>query len=217
MRATLLFSHDLRTLRLAAQPAFPIGRSESLVCVEAKTGQRVWHFQVVHHGLWDYDFAAMPVLGNITVDGREIEAVMLVSKQAFTYVFDRRTGEPVWPIEERPTHPSTVPREGASPTQPIPTKPPPFDLQGATVENLIDFTPELRSRATEQLQVFVHGPLYTPPSLKGRSVSRGPEGEPTGAARGSTPRRASCMCRPERPRRFSASARTVLRRTASAA
>ena len=141
--------------------------AESLVCVEAKTGERVWHFQLVHHGLWDYDFAAMPVLGDITVDGRQIEAVMLVSKQAFTYVFDRKTGEPVWPMEERPVPSSTVPGEEASPTQPFPTKPPPFDLQGATVENLIDLTPGLKSRATEQLEAFVHGPLYTAPSLQG--------------------------------------------------
>ena len=141
--------------------------AESVVCVEAKTGARVWHFQAVHHGIWDYDFAAMPVLGDVTVDGRTIKAVMQVSKQAFTYVFDRVTGEPVWPIEERPTPPSTVPGEQAAPTQPFPTRPPPFDLQGAVEDNLIDFTPELRRRALEQLRQFDHGPLFTPPTERG--------------------------------------------------
>ena len=141
--------------------------AESLVCVKAKTGELVWYFQAVHHGLWDYDFASMPVLGDISVDGRLVKAVMLVSKQAFTYVFDRETGEPVWPIEERPVPASTVPGEQASPTQPFPTKPPPFDLQGSTVENLMDFTPELRKSAIDTLELFIHGPPYTPPSLEG--------------------------------------------------
>jgi quinoprotein glucose dehydrogenase len=141
--------------------------AESLVCVEAKTGKRVWHFQAVHHGLWDYDFAAQPVLGDITVDGRRIQAVMQVSKQAFTYVFDRRTGAPVWPIEERPVPKGDAPDEWYAPTQPFPTKPPPFDLQGTTEDNLIDFTPELKTRAREQLQKYLFGPLFTPPSEKG--------------------------------------------------
>ena len=144
--------------------------AESLVCLEAKTGKRVWHFQAVHHGIWDYDFPTHPILGDITVDGRRIKAVIQVSKQAFTYVFDRKTGEPVWPIEERPVPASTVPGERTSPTQPFPTKPPPFDLQGATEENLIDFTPELRRRALEQLKTFEHGPLFTPPSLAKSTV-----------------------------------------------
>ena len=124
--------------------------AESLVCLEAKTGRRVWHFQAIHHGLWDYDLASVPVLGEITVDGRRIKAVMQVSKQAFTYVFDRETGEPVWPIEERPASRGDVPGEWYSPTQPFPTKPPPFDLQGAVEENLIDFTPALRAQALER-------------------------------------------------------------------
>jgi quinoprotein glucose dehydrogenase len=136
--------------------------AESLVCVEAKTGKRVWHFQAVHHGLWDYDFPTHPILGDITVNGRRIKAVIQVSKQAFTYVFDRRTGQPVWPIEERPVPPSTTPGERTSRTQPFPTKPPAFDLQGATEDNLIDFTPQLRKRAVEQLQALEHGPLFTP-------------------------------------------------------
>jgi quinoprotein glucose dehydrogenase len=141
--------------------------AESIICVEAKTGRRAWHFQAVHHGLWDYDFPATPILGDITVNGRTIKAVMVPSKQAFLYVFDRRTGEPVWPIEERPVPPSNVPGERAAPTQPFPTRPVPFDLQGTTEDNLIDFTPALRARARSQLQNFDHGPLFTPPTLKG--------------------------------------------------
>ena len=141
--------------------------AESLVCVNAKTGERVWHFQLVHHGVWDYDVPAQPILGDIIVDGLRIKAVMQLSKQGFTYVFDRATGEPVWPIEERPVPQSTVPTERTSPTQPFPTKPPSFELQGTTEDNLIDFTPELRAQALEQLQHFDYGPLYTPPSEKG--------------------------------------------------
>ena len=147
--------------------------AESLVCLEARTGRRVWHFQAVHHGLWDYDFASTPVLADITVDGRPIKAVIQASKQAFAYVFDRATGEPVWPIEERPVPESTVPGEWTAPTQPFPTRPAPFDLQGATEENLIDFTPELRQRALAQLGQFDHGPLFTPPSLRGTLILPG--------------------------------------------
>ena len=141
--------------------------AESLVCVDAKTGERVWHFQAVHHGVWDYDFATRPILADITVDGRPIKAVIQVSKQAFTYVFDRKTGEPVWPIEERPVPQSPVPGEQTAPTQPFPTKPPAFDIQGTAEDNLVDFTPELRSRALGQLQQFEHGPIFTPPSETG--------------------------------------------------
>jgi quinoprotein glucose dehydrogenase len=144
--------------------------AESVICVQAKTGKLVWHFQAVHHGIWDYDFPTHPILGEITVNGRRVKAVMQVSKQAFTYIFDRRTGEPVWPIEERRVPPSTVPGERASPTQPYPTRPPAFDLQGATEENLIDFTPELRKRAVERLRALDHGALFTPISSTRHSV-----------------------------------------------
>jgi len=136
--------------------------AESLICVQAKTGRRVWHFQAVHHGIWDYDFPAHPILGDITVNGRRIKAVIQVSKQGFTYVFDRKTGQPVWPIEERPVAASTVAGERTSPTQPFPTKPPAFETQGSTEANLIDFTPELRKRALEKLTALEHGPLFTP-------------------------------------------------------
>ena len=107
--------------------------AESLVALDADTGERVWHFQAVHHGVWDYDFPTAPNLVDIVVDGRPIKAVVQVSKQAFAYVLDRVTGEPVWPIEERPVPPSTVPGERLSPTQPFPTKPPAFDRQGVTI------------------------------------------------------------------------------------
>ena len=141
--------------------------AESLVCIDVETGERVWHFQTVHHGLWDYDNPAAPVLCDITVDGKEIKAVAQISKQGFTYVLDRVTGEPVWPIEEREVPPSTVPGERASKTQPFPTKPPAFERQGSTEDNLIDWTDELRAEAVEILNEYVHGPLFTPPSEKG--------------------------------------------------
>ena len=140
---------------------------QSLVCVDARTGKRVWHFQLTHHDLWDYDPPAAPILADITVDGRPIKAVVQVTKQAFAYVFDRATGKPVWPIEERPVPQSTTPGERTSPTQPFPTKPPPFDRQGATIDNLIDFTPELRAEAIEITKRYVIGPLFTPPSIRG--------------------------------------------------
>ena len=139
--------------------------AESLVCLDAATGERIWHFQAVHHGLWDYDFPAAPTLMDITVDERDIKAVAITSKQANTYVFNRVTGEPVWPIEERPVPQGDVPGEWYSPTQPFPTKPPAYDQQGVTIEDLIDFTPELRAEAIAMLDDYVWGPFFTPPSL----------------------------------------------------
>ena len=141
--------------------------AESLVAVRAETGERVWHFQTVHHGLWDYDLPAAPTLIDINVDGRPIKAVAQISKQGFTYVFDRITGEPVWPIEERPVPPSSMPGEVASPTQPFPTKPAAFEPQGISDETLIDFTPELRQEALQIIEEFDYGPLFTPPTLRG--------------------------------------------------
>ncbi|MCE2513477.1 MAG: PQQ-binding-like beta-propeller repeat protein [Acidobacteria bacterium] len=141
--------------------------SQSIVCVDAETGERIWHYQLVHHGLWDYDIPAAPILADITVDGRDIKAVVQVTKQAFAFVFDRVTGEPVWPIEERPVPQSSTPGEATSPTQPFPTKPPAFDRQGATIENLIDFTPELRAEALEIVERYTIGPMFTPPSVRG--------------------------------------------------
>ncbi len=139
--------------------------SNSLVAIDVRTGERAWHFQMVHHDLWEYDTVGPPTLGEIVVDGRRIRAVMQPSKTGFVYVFDRVTGEPVWPIEERPVPQSTVPGEVSSPTQPFPTKPPPFGAQGVTEDDLIDFTPELRARALDLLEPFEIGPIFTPPVL----------------------------------------------------
>ncbi|MCY3845331.1 MAG: PQQ-binding-like beta-propeller repeat protein, partial [Acidobacteria bacterium] len=143
--------------------------AETLLCLECETGRRVWHYQLIHHGIWDYDTASTPILADITVDGRPIKAVVQVTKQAFAYVFDRVTGEPVWPIEERAVPQSDVPGEQTSPTQPFPTRPAPFDRQGITVDDLIDFTPELRAEALEIFNRYRGGPIYTPPSLRDES------------------------------------------------
>jgi len=139
--------------------------SQSLVCLDAKTGKRIWHYQTVHHDIWDYDLPAAPVLANLRVDGREIPAVAAVTKQGFTFVFDRRTGEPVWPIEERPVLPTDVPGEKTAPTQPFPSKPAPFERQGVSEDDLIDFTPELKKEALEIASTYRLGPLFNPPSL----------------------------------------------------
>ena len=141
--------------------------ANTLVCVRCATGQRVWHYQIVHHDLWDYDLPAAPVLADINVGGTPIKAVVQVTKQAFAFVFDRATGQPVWPIEERPVPASDTPGERASPTQPFPTKPPPFDRQGVTVDDLIDFTPALRAEALQLVKQYRIGPLFTPPSVRG--------------------------------------------------
>jgi len=147
--------------------------SQSLVAVNAETGERVWHYQTVHHGLWDYDPPAAPILMDINVEGREIKAVAQLTKQAFVFVFDRKTGEPVWDIEERPVPQSDVPGEVTAATQPFPTKPAPFDLQGSTEENLIDFTPELRAQALDIASLYVTGPLFTPPSIATENGTQG--------------------------------------------
>ena len=141
--------------------------AESLVAVEAKTGKRLWHFQMVHHGVWDYDLPAAPTLVDLTVEGKKIKAVAQISKQGFTYVFDRVTGDPVWPIIETPVPQSIVPGEKLSLTQPIPTKPPAFELQGLSDDTLVNFTPELRREAEQLIEQFDSGPLFTPPSLRG--------------------------------------------------
>jgi quinoprotein glucose dehydrogenase len=145
--------------------------AESLLCLDARTGKRLWHFQAVHHGLWDYDFTAPPNLVTITVNGRKIDAVAEVSKQGFTYVFDRVTGQPVWPIEERPVDTTTdVPGERPHPTQPFPTKPPAFSGQGVSLDDANDLTPEIKALAIEELKKFRIGPLFTPPSLRGTLI-----------------------------------------------
>ena len=141
--------------------------AESMVCLDAETGKRVWHFQVIHHGLWDYDLPTSPNLVDVTVNGRPRKLIAQVSKQGFCYVLDRVSGKPIWPIEERPVPASNVKGERASPTQPFPTKPAAYDLQGFVEENLIDFTPELRAEALKQIEGTAIGPLFTPPSVEG--------------------------------------------------
>ncbi len=135
---------------------------ESIVCLDAKTGKRVWHFQIVHHGVWDYDPPAAPILHDMTVGGRTIKAVTLLTKQNMSFVFDRVTGKPVWPIEERPVPQIAVAGERYSPTQPFPTKPAPYSRQGYLEDDLIDFTPELKAEALAIAKRYVRGPMYTP-------------------------------------------------------
>ena len=138
---------------------------QSLVCLNATTGERVWHFQTVHHPIWDYDLPAPPVLLDITVNGREIPAVAQITKQGLTFVFDRRTGEPVWPIEEVAVAQSVVPGERTAATQPIPALPEPFGRTGVTKDQLNDLTPEIQAEAQRIVTRFTLGPLYTPPTL----------------------------------------------------
>jgi quinoprotein glucose dehydrogenase len=136
---------------------------ESIVALDYKTGKRKWHYQLVHHGIWDMDIPCAPILTDITVDGRKIKAIAQPTKQSWLYVLDRTNGQPVWPIEERPVEQSTVPGEKTSPTQPFVTKPPAYDRQGVTIDDLIDFTPELRQQAIDAIKNYTIGPIFTPP------------------------------------------------------
>jgi quinoprotein glucose dehydrogenase len=139
--------------------------SSSLVCLDLKTGKRIWHYQLVHHDIWDYDPPTAPILADIAVDGRRIKAVVQMTKTAFVYVFDRTNGRPVWPIEERPVPQSDAPGEKTSPTQPFPTKPPAFDRQGFSRDDVIDFTPQLKEMALKAIEGYRLGPLFTPASF----------------------------------------------------
>jgi len=136
---------------------------ESIVAVDLKTGQRKWHYQLVHHGIWDMDIPCAPILVDITVNGRVVKAVAQPTKQAFLYVLDRVTGQPIWPIEEKPVEKGAVPGEWYSPTQPFPTKPPAYDLQGFQLKDLIDFTPALRAEGEKVASLYKLGPIFTPP------------------------------------------------------
>ncbi|MEO2196893.1 MAG: pyrroloquinoline quinone-dependent dehydrogenase [bacterium] len=147
--------------------------SDSLVAVDIETGERLWYYQFIHHDVWDWDLPCAPILVDITVDGREIKAIAQPSKQTWLYVFDRETGEPVWPIEERAVEASTVPGELLALTQPYPTRPPAYDRQGVGLDDLIDFTPELRAEAEQIASNYRVGPIFTPPTV---SVPEGPWG-----------------------------------------
>jgi quinoprotein glucose dehydrogenase len=136
---------------------------ESVVALDLKTGVRKWHYQLVHHGIWDMDIPCAPILADITVEGRKIKAIAQITKQGWVYVFDRTNGQPVWPIEERPVEKGTVPNEWYSPTQPFVTKPPAFDRQGVSPDDVIDFTPELHEEGLKLLSKYKIGPIFTPP------------------------------------------------------
>jgi quinoprotein glucose dehydrogenase len=144
---------------------------DSLVCVDLKTGQRKWHFQMVHHPIWDFDLPAAPLLMDLNVNGKPIKAVAQATKQGFLYVFDRVTGQPVWPIEERPVPQTDVPGEKTSPTQPIPTKPPAYSRNGINESDLIDFTPDMKAEALEAVKRYRLGPVFLPPLV---SKAEGP-------------------------------------------
>jgi quinoprotein glucose dehydrogenase len=135
---------------------------ESIVAVDLKTGVRKWHYQYIHHGIWDMDNPCPPILADITINGRTVKAVAQPTKQAFMYVLNRETGEPIWPIVEKPVEKGNVPGEWYSPTQPFPTKPPAYDLQGISINDLIDFTPQLRAEAVELVKRYKLGPMFTP-------------------------------------------------------
>jgi quinoprotein glucose dehydrogenase len=140
--------------------------SDSIVCLDAKTGKTVWYYQLIHHELWDYDIPAAPILVDITVAGKKIKALAQVNKSAFAFVFDRTNGKPVWPIEERPVPQGNAPGEWYSPTQPFPTKPAAFDRQGVTEADLADYTPEIKAAALKMASQYNLGPIYTPPIVK---------------------------------------------------
>ena len=136
--------------------------SESLVAVDVKTGARKWHYQFIKHGIWDWDLPCAPILADVTIDGKARKIVAQPSKQAWLYVLDRVTGQPIWPFEERPVEQSDVPGEKTSPTQRFVTRPPPFDRQGVSIDDLIDFTPELRAEAVKFVARYKIGPIFTP-------------------------------------------------------
>ena len=153
---------------------------ESIVAVDLKTGVRKWDYQLVHHGLWDYDPPCAAILCDIPIKGKIVKALAQPTKHAFLYVLNRETGEPIWPIVERKVPKGDVPGEWYSPTQPIPTKPPAYDRQGATPDNLIDFTPELHAEALRLVKNYVTGPVYTPPSIYKRDGTWGTIAAPKG-------------------------------------
>jgi quinoprotein glucose dehydrogenase len=140
--------------------------SSSIVALNALTGERIWHYQIIHHDIFDWDPPTNPILADVVIDGVRRPVIVQLTKQAFAYVLDRVTGEPIWPIVETPVPQSDTPGERSSPTQPIPTKPAPYDRQGVTIDDLIDFTPELRAEAIEAIKPFRLGPLFSPASIR---------------------------------------------------
>jgi quinoprotein glucose dehydrogenase len=147
--------------------------STSVVALDARTGQMKWYFQTIHHDIWDWDNPTAPILADLRIDGRDRKIVTQLTKQGFAFVLDRVTGEPIWPIEERPVPQTDAPGEWTSPTQPIPTKPAPYELQGFIEDYLIAFTPEIRQRALEIAQAYRWGPVYTPPSVRVQGGNQG--------------------------------------------
>ena len=142
--------------------------STSVIALDAETGERRWHYQFIHHDIWNYDTSQPPMLMDVVVDGRPVKGLFQATKQAFLYALDRETGEPIWPIDERPVPASTVPGERLSPTQPFPTTPPPFDLQGRDESMLIDYTPEIHERALQVARENdLFAPLFDPPTVAG--------------------------------------------------
>ena len=141
---------------------------ESVVALDLKTGQRKWHYQLVHHGIWDFDIPCAPILVNITVNGRPVRALAQPTKQAFLYLFDRTNGQPIFPIEEKPVPKGEVPGEWYAATQPYPSKPPAYDAQGFQLKDLIDFTPELNAEARKVVANYQLGPIFTPPTVSKR-------------------------------------------------
>ena len=147
--------------------------AEAIVCLDARSGKRVWYFQTVHHGLWDYDLPTAPVLGTVKVDGKTRDIVAVPAKTGFLFVFDRVSGDPIWPIQEHGVPQSDVPGEHAAQSQPFPTKPKPFAKQGFGFDDLIDFTPAIKAQALETIRPYRLGPLFTPPSAEGTIVMPG--------------------------------------------
>src|SRR5262249_26236841 len=164
--------------------------AESLVCLDAATGKRKWHYQLVHHGIWDYDMPGPPVLATIRPDGKKVDAVVQLTKMGWAFVFDRVSGKPVWPIEERPVAQRDVQGEKTWPTQPFPTRPPAFEEQGVTLDDAFDLTPELKAEAQAELKKLRIGPLFTPPSMQGTLMRPGLNGGANWGARAFHPQTA---------------------------
>ena len=166
--------------------------ADTLLALDVKTGRRKWHYQTVHHDVWDWDLPCAPILFDMRVGGRVVKAIAQPTKQAMLFVFNRETGEPIWPIEERPVPASDVPKERSSPTQPFPTKPAPFDRQGIGEDDLLDLTPALKAEALDVVKRYKMGPIFTPPVVSsldgplGRCRCRQMSAAPTGRAGRST-------------------------------